>query len=176
MSSRKPSDASGRKASSVKGSRRRSSEETTWDQLIIVKKGHILVTIPKGDGPGALPALSGNTSMASMSVTEQPASHSDLAAASPPQPAPMTTTDLPAVDVSLSSVAGAVDAAACDRSVRRWCAFETRDDVHRGTRACRYAACMSLTGGDVAWLRALLCDVMNVFCRHAPSCREPVEF
>ena len=60
MSSRKPSDASGRKASSVKGSRRRSSEESSWDQLIIVKKGHILVTIPpKGDGPPGLAPLSG---------------------------------------------------------------------------------------------------------------------
>ena len=67
VSSRKPSDASGRKASSVKGSRRRSSEESSWDQLIIVKKGHILVTIPKGDGPPGLPQLSGNTSMASLS-------------------------------------------------------------------------------------------------------------
>ena len=60
VSSRKPSDASGRKASSVKGSRRRSGEETSWDQLIIVKKGHILVTIPpKGDGPPGLAPLSG---------------------------------------------------------------------------------------------------------------------
>ena len=48
------------KASSVKGSRRRSSEESSWDQLIIVKKGHILVTIPpKGDGPPGLAPLSG---------------------------------------------------------------------------------------------------------------------